>query len=54
MSVMQFIWCGNDGDRNDTVSSMRIIAVEAAAAIVDIIVTETSNSQRFIDCFVFV
>ena len=49
MSAMQFIWCGNDGDRNDTVSAMRTIAVEAAATIASIIVIETSDLRRFID-----
>ena len=33
MSAIQFMWCGNDGDRYDTVSAMRTIAVEAAATI---------------------
>ena len=47
---MQFIWCG----QNDTVSLIHTIAVEAAAAIAEIIVTETSDLRRLIDCFIVV
>ena len=54
MSAIQFICCGNDGDQNNMVSAMRTIAVEAAAAIAEIIVTERSDSWLFIDCFVVV